>query len=314
MHVAEVVEITRGVLKNAPCIHAFSHVSTNPKDAKGGLFIALHAPDITQALECGAYGVLYDQEMPLGDLEIAWIFVPQVTKALERLLRYHLLDVCLLCMSRVEFAILSRILSDPSIVFFEGESVELLNLSLRGVSYIVTTSRVFKDFFSKELELEEAMPCQILLQQLFSTSILYQGARFDLKLPSFYAPQLGRTLCACHALNLSPQLEHLGVLPFMRASYTNDALELCPHGFKVLVDHINSEEMPAILTHTRNIAPWHSVAVFSPTPLNIAHQLYHDSLHLQTLLHTRFSLGFVLGDVQIETLLRSASPQGSLFG
>ncbi|WP_121022246.1 hypothetical protein [Helicobacter vulpis] len=314
MHVAEVVEITRGVLKSAPCVRAFSHVSTDPKNTQGGLFIALHPQDIAQALACGAYGVLYDQDMGISDPEIAWIFVPQVAKALERLLRYHLLGVRLLCVDAVEFAILSRILHAKHVVLFEGESVELLNLSLLEVSCIVAHTPAFKSFFEKELDLEGAPPFQILLAQLFNLSVLYQGVRFDLKLPSFYAPQLARALLACEALGVCAQLDHLGMLPFMRAFYTNDALEPCAHGCKVLVGGVLLDHMRALLDHTRTNAPWHHIEIFTPTPLEIAHQLYCDLNHLKILLRAPFTLGFVLGGVDIGALLACRPQQGSLFG
>ncbi|WP_120951544.1 hypothetical protein [Helicobacter sp. L8] len=313
MHVAEVVEITRGVLKGAPCVHAFSHISTDPKDTRGGLFVALQPHNIACALENGAYGVLCDQDITISDSEIAWIVVPQVVKALERLLRYHLLGVRLLCVSRVEFAILSKILHAKSVVFFEGESVALLNLSLLEISCVVAHTSALRGLFGAELELEDFAPFQILSKSLFSLSVLYQGVRFDLKLPSFYAPQLKRALCACQALGERAQLEHLGMLP-LRVFHTNDALEPCAHGSKVLVGGISPQEMPAWLAYARQCAPWHRMQIFTPTPLKIAHQLYHNADHLRYLLRAPFTLGFILGDVDIGALLMDKPQQGSLFG
>ncbi|WP_233704324.1 hypothetical protein [Helicobacter cynogastricus] len=310
---AEVVEITRGVLQSTPYIRAFAHATTNPKRAKGALFLALQSQDIQAAIENGAYGVLYDQSVEISDAEIAWIYVSNLDQALFRLLRYHLLGVCALYVSKATFIILSKITENSKVLFFEGAEVELLNLDLDQMGHVIFYNPQLKRYFEQEITLPTHQPFNILLEQLFSLSILYKDQRLDLHLPSFYAPDLAQALLACEMLGLEARLEHLGSVALMRPFYVNDALEPSAQGHKILVGGLEVESLQALLEYIHNLAPWHMLQIFSPMPLDTPCHIYKDLDHLKTLLHQPFSLGLIFGDVHIPHLLTFKHTSKSLF-
>ncbi|WP_121756944.1 hypothetical protein [Helicobacter felis] len=314
MYVAEVVEITRGVLQSTPYIRAFAHATTNPKRARGALFVALQSQDIQTAIENGAYGVLYDQNMEISDPEIAWIYVSNLDQALFRLLRYHLLGVCALCVSKITFTILSKIVENPKVLFFEGAEVELLNLDLDQMGHVIFYNPQLKRYFEQEITLPIHQPFNILLEQLFSLSIVYKDQRLDLHLPSFYAPDLAQALLACEMLGLEARLEHLGSVALMRPFYVNDVLEPSAQGHKILVGGLEVESLQALLEYIHSLTPWHVVQIFSPVPLDTPCHIYEDLDHLKTLLLRPFSLGLIFGDVNIPHLLAFKHASKSLFG
>lgn len=320
MNVHEVVEITRGVLKSHPFVHSFSHITQKASQVKkGSLFVALEPSNIDLALSLGAYGILYDQEVQISDAEIAWICVDHLPDAIDKLLYYKLLGAKIeaVCVSEVEFAILSKIVSSTFLLFFEGQKVDLLDLDLRAVTHIVVQDVNLVCFFYHEFSISQApMPFSILLSGLFSVSICYQGRRYDLKLSSFYTQELSRALQICALLGVVVDLDRLGSIAPMQPFYTNSQLELCAFGqsSQILVLEKEQAQVLKMVAYAQKIAPWQRIQIFTPMPLEVPHILYSD-LHTlqQALLDSDYSLAFIVGELDIHALLKPKKSPGSLF-
>ncbi len=316
MDVHEVVAITRGVLKSRPYISKFTHTTHVIGQVKqGSLFVALDPQQIDLALSLGAYGILYDQEVSISDSEVAWIYVPNLDMAVEKLLYYKLLEApAIFGVCMVEFAILQKI-APEGLLFFEGSKLDLLDFNLSAPCVIWQDSLPAHLFKPKTIPLEP-MPFEILLPELFSMSICYQHQRHDLKLSSFYAPQLAKALHICTLAGVIAHLDRLGVLNFMQPFYTNPQLEPCAFGqsAQILILEKQSQSLLQMARYAHQITPWQQIQIFTPKPLSAPHVLYSDLVHLRQILQTTpYTLGFIGGDFEIQQILKPKKPPKGLF-
>ncbi len=83
--------LIRGELLTAPAISSFEDFCFEAhKINRGDLFVAFNTEQIEQAVENGAYGILFDDEdINISDNEIAWIKVQNINMALFRLMRFE---------------------------------------------------------------------------------------------------------------------------------------------------------------------------------------------------------------------------------
>ncbi|TSA83220.1 hypothetical protein [Helicobacter mehlei] len=318
MDVHEVVAITRGVLKSRPYVHKFTHTTHKASQVRqGSLFVALDIGGIDLALSLGAYGILYDQEVPISDTEVAWIYVPNLDMAVEKLLYYKLLEApAIFGVCAVEFAILQKI-APEELLFFEGSKLDLLDFNLSAPCVILQDTLQSHLFKPKDIPLEP-MPFEVLLPELFSMSICYQRQRYDLKLSSFYVPQLAKALHICTLASIQVHLDRLGVLNFMQPHYTNPQLEPCAFGqsLQILILEKQSEQIVKMARYAHKITPWQQIQIFTPKPLSAPHVLYGDLAHLRQILQiTPYTLGFIGGDFAIQQILKpKKSPKGLFDG
>lgn len=91
MKLNSTVEIIAGKLQNKPAISFFYNYQNDPKKVKeGDLFFARNKKELYEAIQNGAFGVVYDFNVDITDIEIAWIKVLSVMDSIIRLARYEL--------------------------------------------------------------------------------------------------------------------------------------------------------------------------------------------------------------------------------
>ncbi len=91
MKLNSTVEILAGKLQNSPAISFFYNYQNDPKKVKeGDLFFAKNKTSLYEAIQNGAFGVVYDFNVDITDVEIAWIKVGSVIDSIIRLVRYEL--------------------------------------------------------------------------------------------------------------------------------------------------------------------------------------------------------------------------------
>lgn len=91
MQISSITDIVEGNLVSSPSISFIYDIKTDlHKIHEGDLFIAKNAYEIEEAIQKGAFALLYDFDTPIIDKEIAWIKVKNVDLAVIKLLRYKL--------------------------------------------------------------------------------------------------------------------------------------------------------------------------------------------------------------------------------
>ena len=90
MKIEDILNLTEGTLSNTPKVQAIESATVYvSKVDQGDLFFSSNQEEIDQAIQNGAYAIVYDDEnITCNDEEIAWIKVTSIQLAAFKLIRY----------------------------------------------------------------------------------------------------------------------------------------------------------------------------------------------------------------------------------
>lgn len=329
MRVTQVAELTQGDLINKPSISEFTHLALNLGTVKrGSLFFAIHPEQVSQALECGAYGVIYEGEMEILDEEIAWIRVKSMNECIARLTRYLILRnrIEVFYLKRIEFEIFKQICQDKSVILHENDKITLLNqLSQKeNTRSIITTN---EDFLQKAVELNKTVvpkekPLSIHVATLFDMHIYQKLSHYHLNLPPLFFDQLCAVVYLCKTHNMQIDLSKFQGIEYISPIFIDKIPRLIAYGQSERV-LIAQKQLDLFKEYTRYIAKngkWGRISLFIPKDCDhefeYPHHFYssHEEL-IELFRECDFNFGMVLG-VDIPTLqkiLTAPTHQSSLF-
>jgi len=122
MKIEDILNLTEGVLTNTPQIQAIEAATVfQSKVEHGDLFFSSNQEEIDQAIENGAYAIIYDDEnIVRKDDEIAWIKVSDIQLAAFKLIRYVIIkkEAQFFLISEHELTFLKMILTHKTNIDF----------------------------------------------------------------------------------------------------------------------------------------------------------------------------------------------------
>jgi len=125
MKIEDILNLTEGVLTNTPKVQAIEAATVYySKVAQGDLFFSSSQEEIDQAIENGAYAVVYDNENIIQkDDEIAWIKVSDIQLAAFKLIRYVVIkkEASFFLLLEHELTFLKMILTHKTNISFIGD-------------------------------------------------------------------------------------------------------------------------------------------------------------------------------------------------
>ncbi|WP_198305776.1 peptidoglycan synthetase [Arcobacter vandammei] len=91
MKISSIVDIIDGELLNSPSISFINDIKTDVNKVKtSDLFIAKNLVDLKESIQNGAYAVIFEEDFPILDSEVAFIKVKDLNLSIIKLLRYKL--------------------------------------------------------------------------------------------------------------------------------------------------------------------------------------------------------------------------------
>lgn len=201
MQISSIVELIDGELQNSPSISFIYDIKTELKKIhEGDLYIAKDPDCIAQALENGAFAIVYDFYYDISDDEIAWIKVKDLEFASIKLLRYLLLN------KKIKSFYVNKILLnmidvykndfDDKAVVLTDDIYENINLvkDIDDDNYLFSANKdqIFKIYSnSNELESQDFSIANFINNSLFETTFSYKDRYFSrIKLPALYINEL----------------------------------------------------------------------------------------------------------------------------
>ena len=122
MKIEDILNLTEGVLTNTPQVQAIESATVyQSKVEHGDLFFSSNQEEIDQAIDNGAYAIVYDNESIVKkDTEIAWIKVSDIQLAAFKLIRYVIIkkEAQFYLLSSHELTFLKMILKHRGAVSF----------------------------------------------------------------------------------------------------------------------------------------------------------------------------------------------------
>ena len=322
LSVNEIVEITYGTLLNQPSISFFNQICDDvQKIKKGDLFVARDSKDIAKAVQEGAFGILFSDEIAMSDSEVAWIYVENLDEALVRILRHYLImrNEILFLLNSDEYELSHQILiPKKSFIHFDGSLVQLISYVLEGenTAYILYHNAIQLDFSNlpqfqqeiKELDKqkipEESFLFSINSFSLFGMKIFYKSVDYSLPIPKLFLQLLARVLKFAEEYSLEADLEKLEGLSNFKPLYLDERGFISKPGAtnKVVLACKDIKLYEQFLAYFKMYAKWARLMLFVPKEYQEIFTPYAEILGYETkeelfsqVLVQKYNFALVLG-------------------
>ena len=236
MRVSEASEIICGQLINEPSIGSFEGFATKVEDVKRGvLFFALDRDEIDLALEKGAFGVVFDSQAQMRNVEVAWIKVDNIEHSLIRLVRYLLVgkQIEIILLSEIQYSIAKEIIRAKEVLFFDDCLSNVAGETNRYNSYATNKNNSVSSTTQTRLPIQELLdgivkqnprkiitslqgiadlsieeyttcinpkhsPLDIITpHQIFESKFYHKVSAYQIPLPAVFLPELGAVVELC---------------------------------------------------------------------------------------------------------------------
>lgn len=234
MRLENILALSKGILLGDPTVSIFESVVFDPSKVKrGSLFIAYSPEEIPEALQNGAYGVMFEKPTQISDTEIAWIKVENIDIALKKLLRFYLLEkeLDVYACDPISLHLSTMISTPPTFCNVEGSMREvwekLWPLEKKSVvlfSPVLTDPDIFIEH--SQLIRAQEKTITIIEQTLFETSFIHNDTFYERQMLSpFFIPYLEHILFFYTFLRIPFQIRGFGKMAHFIPVFTNSRLE-----------------------------------------------------------------------------------------
>ena len=197
MKISSIVDIVKGDLQNSPAISFITQSHTNiSKINDGDLFISSNKDEIIQAINNGAFAIIYDipLDISLLNTEIAYIKVSDIKQACTRLLRFELSAKQLVCMycDYISFELFTIYKNSNDILCLSDDILKNYEniQNNHDIKTIISTSKQFMLHIyptSTEFDIVHYELKNLIVHSIFETSFSFKSRYFyKLKLPMIY--------------------------------------------------------------------------------------------------------------------------------
>ncbi|MCD6432805.1 MAG: hypothetical protein J7L21_02080 [Sulfurimonas sp.] len=275
MRLENVLALTHAKLINEPCVNSFETIVFDAHRVKrGDLFIAYDDKAVEEAVQNGAYGVLFEKPTQIRDSEIAWIKVSNIDDALKRLLRFKMIEkevVAYEC-NEIILKLARQVITPPNLLVLDGSIKNIFN-SLWHIENrttilfcpILLDKSIFTNI--KKLPQTAMQPIEIMEQTLFETSFVYDNKFYERQLISpFFIPYLEELLHLYKSLKIDFRLKKFTQIDHFEAVFTNKNFEIKEFGTsdKVLIFEKNSDLIQKEINFLQKNATWANTIFILP--------------------------------------------------
>ncbi|MFT5661858.1 MAG: hypothetical protein ACI9TV_002505 [Sulfurimonas sp.] len=279
MRIENILALTNGELKNDPFVKKFENIVFNLKHVKrGDLFVAFEKEMIEDAVNAGAYGVIFDQPTQISDTEIAWIKVDSCEDALKRLLRFRLIEknVRVYSCNEIILKLALQVSTDSNCipVYGDAKSIykQLENLEDKAILLFcpsMSDENIFTDI--QKLGVSEVESITIIEQTLFETSFIYDNIFYERQsISPFFMPYLEELLHLYKSLKINYKLNKFIAIEHFEAVFTNKNFEIKEFGTsdKVLIFESNTQLIDLEINFLQKNASWAKSIYIIPFPID----------------------------------------------
>jgi len=217
MKIEDILNLTEGTLSNTPKVQAIDAATVYvSKVDSGDLFFSSSQEEINQAVESGAYAIVYDGENIIRkDEEIAWIKVSDIRLAAYKLIRYVTIkkETQFFHIAEHELTFLKMILTHKTNISFISNDwrkafEQILNAQ---DSLFVGTDRELMHLIKPDVQkLEKEVEGYVVSDTLFKTTFKVGGFVYQEKdLIPFHLEYLLRVIHFCNENALPYDMERL---------------------------------------------------------------------------------------------------------
>ena len=182
MRLGSVLDIVGGDLINSSSISHFNEVKFHSKSIKNGdLFIAMDKSFINEAIENGAYGILFDEDVKFKkNLDVAFIKVDSIFNASLKLLRLIVLSKSykFYLMNSLMFELSKYITTSKKIVFLSESNLDNFHkiVTSEDNTFFFSTDQNFLNIIWPRYNTIDKISknLQVIKEYLFESTILFE--------------------------------------------------------------------------------------------------------------------------------------------
>lgn len=275
MRLENFLALTRATLVNEPCVNSFENIIFEASKVKrGDLFFAFDEEEIELAVLNGAYGIVFDKPTQISDSEIAWIKVSNIEDALNRLLRFRMIEkeVTAYECNEIILKLSLQVITQTNFLALSGDikSVfkSLWNVENRA-TILFCPALNDRNMFAIVKKLPETAfaPIEIMEQTLFETSFIYDNTFYERQLISpFFMPYLEELLHLYKTLKINYRLRKFTPIEHFEAVFTNTKFEIKNFGTsdKVLIFEPNVSLIDSQILFLKRHASWANIIFIIP--------------------------------------------------
>ncbi len=279
MHISSIIDIVKGELSNSPSISFIYNFKTQlNKVYEGDLFISNDEIEIKEAIQKGAFGIIYDFDLDVIDNEIAWIKVDNISNAVSNLIRFKLsnLDLKAYYCNKISYELLSLFVktNDETIKLISEnleEEIDLLE-NIKNTQVIICRNReILSDIYPNNENFNSKIhPIKNLIEHsLFETTFSCENDYFPrLKMPSF---NINSFLDVYSFLNCALDINKLKKLESFKPYFVDKYIKSIEYGGsdKFILSHTNIEQATTEIKYLNMKYKYAKTFIFSKTDSKI---------------------------------------------
>jgi len=328
MRLENILALTYASLINEPCVSDFDNIVFDVKKVnRGDLFIAIKHDDIDQAVQNGAYGIIFDKPTKILDYEIAWIETKNIEDVLKRLLRFRLIEkeVIVYECDEIVLKLAMQCSTDSNFVVVNGDIEKLYktlwhvdNRSILLFCSELTDKNLFTNI--KSIPKEIIQKITIMEKTLFETSFIYENKFYERQLISpFFIPYLEKLFHLYKSQKINFKPKKFTPIENFEAVFTNKKFEIKEFGSSdcVLIFEPNVKLAKQGMEYLQDYAPWANIIYIVPQTIqskNSDTYTYRKKDEIINILkQNKFNFAFIVGvDKSILNTIKSTQTQLTL--
>ncbi len=288
MRLKNILALINGKLINEPFVEKFENIVFEVKYLKrGDLFVAFDETMIDEAVQNGAYGIIFDKPTQISDTEIAWIKVQECEDALKRILRFRLIskNIVVYECNEIVLQLSLGVITNLNFITVYGNIQEiykqLWNLEEKS-TLLFCQDLSDKDIFTNIKKISKNLKKNIIIMEktLFETSFIYNDIFYERQLISpLFIPYLEELLYLYKTLNINFRLGKFTHIQHFEAVFINQKFEIKDFGTsdKVLIFESNVNLIESEIKFLQNNANWANIIYVLPNNLMDKHEDYKNT-------------------------------------
>ena len=326
MKIEDILNLTEGLLTNTPQIQSIESATVyQSKVEHGDLFFSSSQEEIDQAIENGAYAIVYDDESIVkNDSEIAWIKVSDIQLAAFKLVRYVVLkkEAQFFLLLEHELTFLKMIVTHKTNISFISDDwrkafEQILNTD--GRLYVGSNKELMRLITPDVRKLERDVDGYVVFDTLFKTTFKVDGFVYQEKdLIPFHLDYLLRVIHFCNAHALPYDLERLRYTKHLTPVFIDGQLNTARAGQsdKVAIFTDNIADIVEAREYIKRSNNWVKGIVLTPPKTKIPgidrpHWFENEEEVREILKSTLFNYAFILN--ANKSILNTIKEEYSLF-
>jgi len=275
MRIENLLKIIDGELENSPSVTFFDQIRIDAKQIKrADAFLCLEKSDLQTAIDNGAYAIIYSEDFPILDDEIAWIKVEDIEKTLIRYLRYKTVQTSsmLFYCDDITFQITKSITNDKGLVFLDGDIFRNFNkiINADSSSIFISNNKSFLDGIGpehKDIPILNTKDIKLVKDSLFRSDFILDDKYYkNIKIPKIFLKFLNSSVDFLKNLNFEYNIENISIKSHFEPLFVDNEFNLKEFGEtnRVLIIESNPNFLNEEVIYLRHSAKYAKSSLLLP--------------------------------------------------